>query len=550
MSTILGSALPREVHIWLQSLNLTYKINNPKRDLANGWVYAEILSRYYPEEIEMYQYDNGFKLEKKRNNWEHLQKFFKRKGMPVTFADWDPVMHCAPQAAYDLLKKFYTIVTGREISHLDTLQPIQEQYLRDAQDPEYAKPTIAKKMKEKELVRIHDEKVQQDMAKTIITAHNELLRTDRMMNPERFTFTRTRYEEEDASMIQSRKRGFGIQTGGKSEMEIANGAPGEPKQVQVKTANKQIRGLRKGKKDNKGFGGGPEDDNDEITLDNVLSEIVGSTLANKMGKNDPEYKNFKESFDHVIQYFADRFNFITDELVYDVFTEIIERSSELVQVVGKNMMDFCDLSEFFVQALRQTNSQITSAGTQEGDTGEEKNIFKLIIESFTTVGNKILNEDPQQTELYFLEYTLDSILEIMCENDFKRSQLAVVLYTFCTNSANAHLRVLRRIKSKIASTNKDAFVAIINDLLEYDEVAGDEYLWGSADMYDFYFDVAKRGLYYQSPVSRTKSLSILSQLAPCSIRPIFELLPSIKKMVSSHTWEIQGQLLILSNCAL
>lgn len=138
----------------------------------------------------------------------------------------------------------------------------------------------------------------------------------------------------------------------------------------------------------------------------------------------------------------------------------------------------------------------------------------------------------------------------MCENDFKRSQLAVVLYTFCTNSANAHLRVLRRIKSKIASTNKDAFVAIINDLLEYDEVAGDEYLWGSADMYDFYFDVAKRGLYYQSPVSRTKSLSILSQLAPCSIRPIFELLPSIKKMVSSHTWEIQGQLLILSNCAL
>ena len=96
-------------------------------------------------------------------------------------------------------------------------------YLRDTQDPEYAKPTIAKKMKEKELVRIHDEKVQQDMAKTIITAHNELLRTDRMMNPERFTFTRTKYEDESASQIQSRKRGFGIQTGGKSEMDMAIG---------------------------------------------------------------------------------------------------------------------------------------------------------------------------------------------------------------------------------------------------------------------------------------------------------------------------------------
>lgn len=112
---ILASALPREVHIWLQSLNLTYKISNPKRDLANGWVFAEILSRFYPEEIEMYQYDNGFKLEKKRNNWEHLQKFFKRKQMPVTIADWEPVMHCAPNASYELLKKFYALLTGREI---------------------------------------------------------------------------------------------------------------------------------------------------------------------------------------------------------------------------------------------------------------------------------------------------------------------------------------------------------------------------------------------------------------------------------------------------
>jgi hypothetical protein len=67
--------------------------------------------------------------------------------------------------------------------------------LRDAQDPEYAKPTIAKKMKERELVRVPDEKRQQDLAKTIISQHNELLRTDRQTNPERFNFTRTRLAE-------------------------------------------------------------------------------------------------------------------------------------------------------------------------------------------------------------------------------------------------------------------------------------------------------------------------------------------------------------------
>jgi len=76
--------------------------------------------------------------------------------------------------------------------------------------------------------------------------------------------------------------------------------------------------------------------------------------------------------------------------------------------------------------------------------------------------------------------------------------------------------------------------------MEYDEAQDDTYLWGSADMYDFYFDVARKGLYYNSPIARTKALSILSQLAACSIRPIFELLPSIKKMVTVQHWELQG----------
>ena len=178
--------------------------------------------------------------------------------------------------------------------------------------------------------------------------------------------------------------------------------------------------------------------------------------------------------------------------------------------------------------------------------------MKLIIEAFSKIGNLILNEDPMQTELYFLEYALDNILDIMIENDFKRNELAIVLYTFCPNSANAHMRVLNRIKSKIGSTHKNAYVAIISDLLQFDEFIEEQggYLWDSADMYDFYFEVAKKGLYYQSPISRTKSLSILSRLCPCSLSPIFELLPNIKKMIFSDNWEIQGQLLILSNCAL
>lgn len=44
-----------------------------------------------------------------------------------------------------------------------------------------------------------------------------------------------------------------------------------------------------------------------------------------MGKNDPEYKNFKENLENLIPYFTERFKFIADELIFDVFSEINER---------------------------------------------------------------------------------------------------------------------------------------------------------------------------------------------------------------------------------
>lgn len=142
-------------------------------------------------------------------------------------------------------------------------------------------------------------------------------------------------------------------------------------------------------------------------------------------------------------------------MIHDIFNEIRARKKELVTVVSKNMMDFCDLSQFFINCLAKINSQVTSSGSLDGDDVEEKNLFKMIVDSFIQLGNSILNDDPQQTELYFLEYGLGGILEIMCDNEFKRGQMAVLLYCFCQNSANAHMRVLRRIQQKIGSLYPD-----------------------------------------------------------------------------------------------
>ena len=166
------SGLTREVLKWIQGLDLSYSVRNVRRDFSNGFMFAEILSRYYPHDIEMHSFDNGSNNRMKRDNWDQLKKFFNKIDFEFTDEEIESIIKCDPKsnAVKSLINRLYQAITNKKLREPPKLN---ENKLIPPYAFNTASNTLTEKLRGKDTDH-SDINMTKQQARKIIDKHQEL----------------------------------------------------------------------------------------------------------------------------------------------------------------------------------------------------------------------------------------------------------------------------------------------------------------------------------------------------------------------------------------
>lgn len=112
--------LNRDIFKWVQGLDLSHSLKHVRRDVQNGFLVAEIFSRYFPADIKMHSFANATSSHYKRDNWMQLQQFCAKQNIPLQpdlVEGTAAGLHGAGEA---LLENLYTVFTGKKVQRATT----------------------------------------------------------------------------------------------------------------------------------------------------------------------------------------------------------------------------------------------------------------------------------------------------------------------------------------------------------------------------------------------------------------------------------------------
>ncbi|KAI4818824.1 hypothetical protein KUCAC02_004124 [Chaenocephalus aceratus] len=184
------AGMPREVLKWLQSLELSVYPTNVRRDFSNGFLVAEILSRYYPQDFPVHAYDNGTSLASKQRNWRQIERSLQKQNLHLMKDVIDRSIHCKPGAAELLVQEVYTLLTNQSIRDVQGPQSdftdVEYQELLPAVARSTASSAIKNNLRITEIMAEPDISTNQKKSEAILRRHLEHKAAERVNNPGRF----------------------------------------------------------------------------------------------------------------------------------------------------------------------------------------------------------------------------------------------------------------------------------------------------------------------------------------------------------------------------
>ena len=575
---MIRQSLPREIQKWLQSLDLSYSIKNFRRDLANGFTFAEILSRHPEYKVDMRNFNTGNSEESRAANWKMIKKLLKiYNQLPFNADIIDKCINKAPNQGFDTLVNLYKYLTHKEevyiIRKIDETDKFK-QY--DLQMPKYMRPTANNILKDNEIERIPDNKTRIDKIKHAMRKHRTFLKKERedFKNNKSFYMASTKGRNyRNTSMILNKYDSKYIKEERRdivNNQTESNESKGDFKKEE-KTNLMQLLGkdlesstIKLSNLNNPNpnivFPGlkvslAP-DYNVEVNFNKILKKYFIDTDHNielEFNKYNVDDKESKDKQKNYIGFFFNKFSLCShDKLkrILDVFKEkeILdsqrEESTEVlkfIEIISKTLLEldsFLKILTTFIDIL------------YKDDNAFHENSFYEILYPGIRICQGVYRKDKLRCESIFLSYGINTLLQVMSDKPYFRNCLFQIIRSLITNNSFSHLKVLKTIKSKFL-TNDLIFYHLITKWIEFfyentnedDPIEHDDYT--DSEIYNFYLNACHRGIKSNCDIIKSKSINMIIYFIQLKqIDDVLFFSHDIFKLKKSFNWEVLSLVLV------
>lgn len=102
----------------MQSLDLSQSVKNVRRDVANGFLVAEILSRYFPSDVQMHTFSLSVSSKETSENWRLIKIICEKQGIEIPSDLIEGTGKGVHGAAVALLEHLYELFTGKKLQRM------------------------------------------------------------------------------------------------------------------------------------------------------------------------------------------------------------------------------------------------------------------------------------------------------------------------------------------------------------------------------------------------------------------------------------------------